>query len=116
MDKFLKPAEERKVGDFLGFEGGDGAIVATVKWEMAENLGKVIEVDSYDEESAEPVVSHTETLLLCQQLEESCLQFINGDSKTLPLVLVKQICLFRAYLQCDKLLHGTQTTLDSYFR
>ena len=59
-------------------------------------------------------VSRAETLLLCQRLEGACLQFGNGDS-TLPLEYLKQIHLFRAHLRRDELLHGTQTTLDSYF-
>jgi hypothetical protein len=35
---------------------------------------------------------------------------------TVPLDVLKQIRLFRAYLRREELLHGTQTTIDSYFR
>jgi hypothetical protein len=37
LDEFLEPVEEQKVGDSLAFEGGDKAIVAAVKREMAES-------------------------------------------------------------------------------
>ena len=116
LDEFLEPVEEQEIGDSLTFEGGDSAIVAAVKREMAEKVGEVIEVESDEDEDtqAEPELSRTETLGLCQRLEGACLQFGNADP-TLPLELLKQICLFRAHLQRDKLLHGTQTTIDSYF-
>jgi hypothetical protein len=84
--------------------------------EMAEKVGEVIEVESdADEDSqAEPEVSRVEALGLCQRLEGACLRFGNADP-TLPLELLKQIRLFRAHLRRDELLHGTQTTIDSYF-
>jgi hypothetical protein len=84
---------------------------------MAEKAGQVIGVDSEEEDDPQPEVSRTEMLALslCQRLEGSCLQFGNIDS-TVPLDLVKQIHLFRAHLRCEELLHGTQTTIDSYFR
>ncbi|KAJ8592699.1 hypothetical protein M405DRAFT_27315 [Rhizopogon salebrosus TDB-379] len=111
----LEPAEEQQVGEF--FEGGDEAIIAVVRQEMAEKAGQVIEVDSEEEDDPQPEVSRTEMLALspCQRLEGSCLQFGNADS-TVPLDLVKQIHLFRAHLRCEELLHRTQTTIDSYFR
>jgi len=117
LDEFLEPVEEWEVGDSLEFEGGDKAIMAAVKREMAEKAGEVIEVETDEDEGPEPevTISHAETLALCQQLEEACLQFGNADS-TLPLEFVKHIRLFRAYLRHEELLHGTQTTLDMYFR
>jgi hypothetical protein len=113
MDEFLEPAEEQQVGE--SFEGGDEAIIAVVRQEMAEKAGQVIEVDSEEEDDPQPEVSRMEMLALCQRLEGSCLQFGNADS-TVPLDLVKQIRLFRAHLRREELLHGTQTTIDSYFR
>ena len=67
-DEFLEPVEEQKVGDSLAFEGGDKAIVAAVKREMAEKVGEVIEVESAEDEDsqAEPEVSRAEALGLCQ--------------------------------------------------
>ncbi|KAG1729323.1 uncharacterized protein EDB91DRAFT_1159667 [Suillus paluster] len=116
LDEFLEPVEEQEVVDSLAFEGGDKAIVAAVKREIAEKVGEVIEVESDEDEDtqAEPEFSRAETLGLCQQLEGACLQFGNADP-TLPLELLKQIRLFRAHLRRDELLHGTQTTIDSYF-
>ncbi|KAG1734392.1 uncharacterized protein EDB91DRAFT_1296928 [Suillus paluster] len=95
LDEFLKPVEEQEVGDSLAFEGGDKAIVAAVKQEIAEKVNKVIEVESDEDEDtqAEPEFSHAETLGLCQWLEGACLQFGNADP-TLPLELLKQIRLF----------------------
>ena len=83
---------------------------------MAKKVGEVIEVESDKDEDtqAEPELSRTETLGLCQWLEGACLQFGNADP-TLPLELLKQIRLFRAHLRRDELLHGMQTTIDSYF-
>jgi len=114
LDEFLEPAEEQEVGDSLKFEGGDKAIVAAVKQELAERAGEVIEIESDEEEGAEPEVSRTETLELCRRLEGACLQFGNVDS-SLPLDLLKQLRLFRAHLRRDELLHGKQTTIDMYF-
>jgi hypothetical protein len=45
LDEFLEPAEEQEVGDSLKFEGGDKAIVAAVKQELAERAGEVIEIE-----------------------------------------------------------------------
>jgi hypothetical protein len=113
-----EPVEEQEVGDSrLEFEGGDKAIIAAVKQEMAEKAGEVIEVETDEDEGPEPevMVSRAETLALCQQLEGACLQFGNADS-TLPLEFVRHIRFFRAYLRYEELLPGTQTTLDVYFR
>ena len=70
-----------------------------------------------DAHQAEPEVSRAETLRLCQRLEGACLQFrfFRNTDPTLPLELLKQIRLFRAHLRRDELLHGRQTTIDSYF-
>ncbi|OJA17815.1 hypothetical protein AZE42_08390 [Rhizopogon vesiculosus] len=75
LDEFLEPAEEQGVGDSLEFEGGDKAIVAAVKQELAERAGEVIEIESDEEEDPEPEVSRVETLALCRRLEGACLQF-----------------------------------------
>jgi hypothetical protein len=117
LDEFLEPAEEQEVEGSFEFEGGDKAIVAAVQKEIAEKVGEVIEVsdDEEDLDSAEPVISRSETLALCQQLQGACLQFGNVDS-LLPLELLKQIHLFHAQLRHNELLHGTQTTIDSFFR
>ncbi|KAJ8589440.1 hypothetical protein M405DRAFT_862157 [Rhizopogon salebrosus TDB-379] len=68
LDEFLEPVEEQKFGDSLAFEGGDKAIVAAVKREMAEKVDEVIEVESAEDEDsqAEPEVSRAEALGLCQ--------------------------------------------------
>ncbi|KAH0836315.1 hypothetical protein J3R83DRAFT_7864 [Lanmaoa asiatica] len=81
LDEFLEPAEEQEVGRSFQFEGGDEAIVAAVRQEMAEKQGQVIEVDSDDEDEdmePEPEMSRAEILALCQKLESACLQL--GDA------------------------------------
>ncbi|OJA17654.1 hypothetical protein AZE42_13626 [Rhizopogon vesiculosus] len=107
------PAEEQQPGE--SFENGDEAIATVVKQEMAEKAGQVIEVESDEEGDPQPEVSRAEMFALCQRLEGVCLQFGNADS-TVPLDFMKQSRLFRAYLQREELLHGTQTIIDSYFR
>ena len=114
VDEFLEPAKEQQVGE--SFEGGDEAIIAVVKQEMAEKAGQVIEVESEsdEEDDPQPEVSRAEMLGLCQRLEGGCLQFGNADS-TVPRDFMKQIRLFQAHLRCEELLHRMQTTIDSYF-
>ncbi|OAX33798.1 hypothetical protein K503DRAFT_859583 [Rhizopogon vinicolor AM-OR11-026] len=113
FDEFLEPAEGQEVGE--AFEGGDEAIITVVKQEMAEKAGQVIGVEFDEEDDPQLEVSRAEMLALCQWLEGGSLQFGNADS-TVPLDVVKQIRLLRAYLRREELLHGMQTTIDSYFR
>lgn len=65
LDECLEQAEEQEVRETLEFEGGDNAIIAAVNREMAEKVGEVIEVESDEDEDAEPVVSYTVTECLC---------------------------------------------------
>jgi hypothetical protein len=61
-DEFLEPAEEQQVGE--SFEGGDEAIIAVVRQEMAEKAGHVIEVDSEEEDE--------------RSLARKCLRCVSG--------------------------------------
>ncbi|KAG1719732.1 uncharacterized protein EDB91DRAFT_1281413 [Suillus paluster] len=80
LDELLEPAEEKQIGDSLGFDlnGGDMAIVVAVSREIAKKQGEVIEADSDDDSEenhdAAPEVSRVEALALCQRLEGACLQ------------------------------------------
>ncbi|KAG1854820.1 hypothetical protein DFJ58DRAFT_745637 [Suillus subalutaceus] len=120
--ELLEPAEEKQIGDSLGFDlnGEDMAIVVAVSREIAENQGEVIEADSDDDSEedhdAAPEVSRVEALALCQRLEGACLQHGHSQDSTHTLDLLKQIRRFRAQLQREELFHARQTTLDSFFK
>ncbi|KAG1843769.1 hypothetical protein DFJ58DRAFT_844197 [Suillus subalutaceus] len=109
--ELLEPAEEKQIGDSLGFDlnGGDMTIVVA---------GEVIEADSDDDSEedhdAAPEVSRVEALALCQRLEGACLQHGHSQDSTHTLDLLKQIRRFCVQLQCEELLHVRQTTLDSF--
>ncbi|KAH0830248.1 hypothetical protein J3R83DRAFT_1608 [Lanmaoa asiatica] len=115
LDQFLEPTEEHEIGQSLRFEGGDTAIAAAVTQEIAEKNSEVIEVDSDNEdEDTEPEISRKEALELCSRLEGACLQL--GDARSaVSLTLISQLRLFRAHIRREELLHGRQTTLDTFF-
>ncbi|KAI6035807.1 hypothetical protein EDC04DRAFT_2897589 [Pisolithus marmoratus] len=84
LDDFLKPTEEAEIGDPLDFEGGDEEIVAQAHQEIVERNGDVIDVNLDDDEHVpEQDISCTETLKLCEQLKQACLQFTDMDSPDL---------------------------------
>jgi len=52
-----EPPEEQEVGHSrLEFEGGEKAIIAAVKQEMAEKAGELIEVETGEDEGPEPAL------------------------------------------------------------
>jgi hypothetical protein len=69
VDEFLEPAEEQQVGEF--FEGGDEAIIAVVRQEMAEKAGQVIGVDSEEEDDPQPEVRLARKCLRCHRVSGS---------------------------------------------
>lgn len=77
VDKLLTLPGENEIGDSeYRFEGGDEAITAEAKWQLAVEHGKVIEVDSdldeadgNSEEPAAPGWSRAELMQMCEELE-----------------------------------------------
>ncbi|KAI6016551.1 hypothetical protein EDC04DRAFT_2903145 [Pisolithus marmoratus] len=99
LDDFLEPTEEAEIGDPLDFEGGDEEIVAQVHQEIAESNGDVIDVNSDDDEHVpEQDILCTETLKLCEQLKQACLQFTDMDSWA-TLDLLGHLRMFHGHLQ-----------------
>ncbi|KAI5990527.1 hypothetical protein EDC04DRAFT_3148768 [Pisolithus marmoratus] len=115
LDSFLEPAEEAEDGDPLNFDGGDEAIVAQVRQEIAEKDGDIIKVESDDECEPEPDISPTETLTLCEQLEHACLQYTDINSQV-TLDLLKHLRLFRGRLQRSVDLNKKQTKISAFFK
>ncbi|KAI6009792.1 hypothetical protein EDC04DRAFT_2906434 [Pisolithus marmoratus] len=103
LNSFLEPAEEAEDGDPLNFDGGDKAIVAQVRQEIAEKDGDIIEVELDDECKPEPDISPTETLTL----------YINSQ---VTLDLLKHLRLFHGYLQQSVDLNKKQTKISAFFK
>ena len=79
--------------------------------------GEVIEIESGEELqgcSTGGFSCGNTCIVSVARWQGACLQFGNADS-SLPLDLLKQICLFRAHLRRDELLHRKQTTIDVNF-
>ncbi|KAG2033937.1 hypothetical protein BDR03DRAFT_1094037 [Suillus americanus] len=114
LDELLDPAEERDMGEFPAFEGGDKAISDEVRREVAIASGDVIEIDSDDDDndSAAASVTRTDLLHLCQPLEVGCMQY--GDPQ-FSLNLLSQLRTFRAQLRREELLNARQTSLEQFF-
>ena len=117
IDKILDPAEERDMGEFLEFEGGDKAIADEVRREIAIANGEVINVDLDDEDydgddEMHISVTRKDVLDLCQRLEGACMQFGNPQTS---LDLSAQLRIFRAELRREELMTATQTSLDQFF-
>ncbi|KAJ8591213.1 hypothetical protein M405DRAFT_814739 [Rhizopogon salebrosus TDB-379] len=114
VDEILDPAEERDMGEFSMFEGGDKAIADEVRHEIAIANGKVIDIDSDsdDDEDNTPSISRTDILDMCQRLEVGCMQY--GDPQ-ISLNLSSQLRIFRAKLRREELMTTRQASLDQFF-
>lgn len=116
LDKLLDPVEERDMGEFPAFKGGDKAIADEVRREVAIASGEVIEIDSDDDDddddSAAVSITWTDLLNLCRQLEVGCMQY--GDAQ-FSLNLSSQLRTFRAQLRREDLLNARQTSLEQFF-
>ncbi|KAG1851585.1 hypothetical protein DFJ58DRAFT_728803 [Suillus subalutaceus] len=82
LDELLDPAEERDMGEFPTFEGGDKVIADEFCHEVTITSGEVIKIDSdndsdNDDDSAAASITWTDLLRLCQQLKVGCMQY--GD-------------------------------------
>jgi hypothetical protein len=113
------PVEEREVGDDCDykFPGGDNEIVEEVWRQMAIERGDIMEVDSDSEDGNEaenvmPEYTFTQVFMLCQLLEDTCLQF--GELEVL-FDLSKWLQAFRACVCREEIRGAKQTTIDSYF-
>ncbi|KAG2101876.1 uncharacterized protein F5147DRAFT_776530 [Suillus discolor] len=97
LDELLDPAEERDMGEFPAFEGGDKAIADEVHREVTIASGEVIETDSDDDndndDSVAASITWTDLLDLCQQLKVGCMQYGNPP---FSLNLSSQLRIFRA--------------------
>lgn len=116
LNELLDPVEERDMGEFPAFEGGDKAIADEVRREVAIASGEVIEIDSDDDDddddSAAVSITRTDLLNLCRQLEVGCMQY--GDPQ-FSLNLSSQLRTFRAQLRREDLLNARQTSLEQFF-
>ncbi|KAG2353262.1 hypothetical protein BDR07DRAFT_1496605 [Suillus spraguei] len=98
IKELLDPVEEREVGDHdYKFLGGDNEIV---------------EEDGNEDENATLEYTFTQVFMLCQQLEDACLQF--GELK-LSFDLSKWLRAFRACVHREEICGAKQITIDSYF-
>jgi hypothetical protein len=84
---------------------------------MAIERGDIMEVDSDNEdgnkaENVMPEYTFTQVFMLCQLLEDACLQF--GELEVL-FDLSKRLWAFRACVCREEICGAKQTTIDSYF-
>ncbi|KAG2119173.1 uncharacterized protein F5147DRAFT_802054 [Suillus discolor] len=111
-----KPAPYKRRHDYE-FPGGDNEIVEEVRRQMAIERGDIIELDSDSEDGDEdenvtPEYTLTQVFMLCQQLEDACLQF--GELE-LSFDLSKRLRAIRAGVRREEIRGAKQTTIDSYF-
>jgi hypothetical protein len=120
VDELLDPAEERDMGEFSAFEGGDRAIADEVRREIAVANGEVINVDDDDDgdsddegdDNARASISRADLLDLCQWLEVGCMQYGNPQ---FSLNLSSQLHIFRGTLRREELMTARQTSLHQFF-
>jgi hypothetical protein len=114
VDELLDPAEERDMGEFSAFEGGDKAIADEVRHEIAIANGEVIDVDSDDDDgdddddNGHSSITRTDLLDLCRRIEAGCMQY--GDPQ-FSLNLSIQLRIFRGTLRREELMTARQTSL-----
>jgi len=117
IDEILAPREEAEIGATMhNFEGGDKAIVAEVRHQLAVECGEVIEIDSdSDDEDDEPVPipSRSELILICEKLEMACITYSDAGTS---LELSRQLRQFRGALRCEELQNAKQVTLQSLWQ
>jgi hypothetical protein len=100
-----------------GRRNHDVAIAAAVRHQMAVERGEIIEVDSDDEEDAQPAVtpmSSSEIVLLCEKLETACISRSHAGAS---LELIRHVRKFRGEMHREELQNMKQTSeLDGCFR
>ncbi|KAG9308707.1 hypothetical protein JVU11DRAFT_11665 [Chiua virens] len=117
LEDLMDPPEEKEIRQGLMTElnRSDEVIVAKVQHEMAVAKGKVIEVesDNDNDETPEPLISCVETMLMCLMFEHAVKE--HGDIEDM-LELPHILYCFHAKLQRKEFFEAKQTTLDRYMK
>ncbi|KAF9220550.1 hypothetical protein BS17DRAFT_759531 [Gyrodon lividus] len=114
LDEVLDPPEEVEIHEveiFSSGKKGEEEIIDAVQHEMAVARGKVIEIDSDEEDNLEPCITRVQAMVLCEQLAGAVLEY--GEAEDLS-ELSKQLCRFRAHLRRQEFANAKQRTLDTY--